>query len=376
MDAAITPLELKQRLEAFPPPTLDRRAPATGVRRRIPDVIPGAVRRLPEAVDAWARALEPWRPVVVYCVRGHEVEPGRRGGAARARASTRATSKAASSGGAPTGCATQPFAAPTRWVTRERPKIDRIACPWLVRRFIDPAAEFLYVPNAEVRAFAAANGADAPTTFRTSRTRTSAPSAASTRSSGCTSSTTRRSTRSRRSCAAPTPARSQLAPQAPGLLAAVARPVGDVRRRPRDAEVGDARLRLALRVVPRGADARRTAGIRRSCASRRPRDGGAADATRRRARTPTRAEAFRYWLKLGFISFGGPAGQIAIMHHELVERRRWISERRFLHALNYCMVLPGPEAQQLATYIGWLMHRTWGGIVAGGAVRAAVARSS
>jgi chromate transporter len=77
------------------------------------------------------------------------------------------------------------------------------------------------------------------------------------------------------------------------------------------------------------------------------------------------AAALRFWLKLGFISFGGPAGQIAIMHTELVERRRWISERRFLHALNFCMVLPGPEAQQLATYIGWLMHRTWGGIVAG-----------
>jgi chromate transporter len=79
-----------------------------------------------------------------------------------------------------------------------------------------------------------------------------------------------------------------------------------------------------------------------------------------------RSEAFWFWLKLGFISFGGPAGQISIMHQELVERRRWISERRFLHALNYCMLLPGPEAQQLATYIGWLMHRTWGGIIAGG----------
>lgn len=76
-------------------------------------------------------------------------------------------------------------------------------------------------------------------------------------------------------------------------------------------------------------------------------------------------EALRFWLKLGFISFGGPAGQIATMHTELVERRRWISEKRFLHALNYCMLLPGPEAQQLATYIGWLMHRSWGGIVAG-----------
>jgi chromate transporter len=76
-------------------------------------------------------------------------------------------------------------------------------------------------------------------------------------------------------------------------------------------------------------------------------------------------DAFKFWLKLGFISFGGPAGQIAIMHQELVEKRRWISEKRFLHALNFCMVLPGPEAQQLATYLGWLMHRTWGGIVAG-----------
>jgi len=82
-------------------------------------------------------------------------------------------------------------------------------------------------------------------------------------------------------------------------------------------------------------------------------------------RAPTFAEALRYWWKLGWISFGGPAGQIAIMHQELVERRRWISEARFLHALNYCMVLPGPEAQQLATYIGWLMHRTRGGIAAG-----------
>ncbi len=77
------------------------------------------------------------------------------------------------------------------------------------------------------------------------------------------------------------------------------------------------------------------------------------------------AEAFRFWLKLGFISFGGPAGQISVMHQELVERRRWISEHRFLHALNYTMMLPGPEAQQLATYIGWLLHGTLGGITAG-----------
>src|ERR671929_888516 len=78
------------------------------------------------------------------------------------------------------------------------------------------------------------------------------------------------------------------------------------------------------------------------------------------------AEAFRVWLRVALLSFGGPAAQIAVMHRILVEERRWISESRFLHALNYCMLLPGPEAQQLATYIGWLMHRTLGGIMAGG----------
>ena len=84
-----------------------------------------------------------------------------------------------------------------------------------------------------------------------------------------------------------------------------------------------------------------------------------------KSRHPTFSEAFRFWLKLGFISFGGPSGQIAIMHQELVEKKRWMSEARFLHALNYCMLLPGPEAQQLATYIGWLLHKTRGGVVAG-----------
>ena len=81
-------------------------------------------------------------------------------------------------------------------------------------------------------------------------------------------------------------------------------------------------------------------------------------------------EAARFWVKLGFIYFGGPAGQIAIMHDEFVDRRRWISEARFLHALNYCMLLPGPEAQQLAIYIGWLLHNVKGGLVAGIALRA------
>jgi chromate transporter len=93
--------------------------------------------------------------------------------------------------------------------------------------------------------------------------------------------------------------------------------------------------------------------------------GNVDDARPEGTRHPNFGEAFRFWLKLGLISFGGPAGQIAIMHAELVEKKKWISEARFLHALNYCMLLPGPEAQQLATYVGWLLHKTWGGIVAG-----------
>src|ERR671938_699386 len=92
--------------------------------------------------------------------------------------------------------------------------------------------------------------------------------------------------------------------------------------------------------------------------------GGAAQTVEAPA-MPSFREATRLWAKIGLLSFGGPAGQIALMHKELVEEKRWIGEERFLHALNYCMLLPGPEAQQLATYIGWLMHRTWGGIVAG-----------
>jgi chromate transporter len=77
------------------------------------------------------------------------------------------------------------------------------------------------------------------------------------------------------------------------------------------------------------------------------------------------SEAVRVWARIAALSFGGPAGQIAVMHRILVEEKRWIGENRFLHALNYCMLLPGPEAQQLAVYIGWLLHRTWGGLVAG-----------
>src|SRR5436853_1604616 len=89
------------------------------------------------------------------------------------------------------------------------------------------------------------------------------------------------------------------------------------------------------------------------------------DVTRQTPNAPTFGEALRFWFKLGLISFGGPTGQIAIMQMELVEKKKWISQSRFLHALNFCMLLPGPEAQQLAIYIGWLLHKTRGGIAAG-----------
>ena len=156
---AITSADLQQRLGAFPPPILIdvRRQPAFDAD---PVVIPRAVRRAPEAIAEWARDLEPWRAVVVYCVHGYEVSQ-------KAATFLRQTGVAAHAlnGGIEDwrarGGATVPYTPPSRWVTRERPKIDRIACPWLIRRFLDPAAEFSYVPAQDVRAFAAANGATA-----------------------------------------------------------------------------------------------------------------------------------------------------------------------------------------------------------------------
>jgi rhodanese-related sulfurtransferase len=157
LDAVIDSTELLRLQASFPPPCIiDVRREAAFARDT--QVIPGALKRPPEAVDDWAGTLEPWRPVVVYCAPGHEVgvhvvEALRaRGADARALAGGLDGWRAA-------GNATTPFRRPTRWVTRERPKIDRIACPWLIRRFVDSDAEFFYVPNADVRAFAAAHDA-------------------------------------------------------------------------------------------------------------------------------------------------------------------------------------------------------------------------
>jgi len=146
--AAITPDELAQRDTAFVPPTLVdvRRHPAFAEDLH---VIPGAVKRPPETVTEWADALEPWRPVVVYCVHGHAVSQNA-AAALAARGFDARFLDGGIAGWRDSGHVTVPFRPPTRWVTRERPKIDRIACPWLIRRFIDPRAEFLYVPSAQV----------------------------------------------------------------------------------------------------------------------------------------------------------------------------------------------------------------------------------
>lgn len=154
---AISTDDLSRRIAGFPGVTLVdvRRAEAFAAD---PDVIPGALRRAPEAVADWARELEPWRDVVVYCKAGHEVGSNaaaalrERGLAARHLAGGLAAWRAS-------GGRTVPHAPPSRWVTRARPKIDRVACPWLVRRFVDPAAEIFYVPAAQVREFADAHEA-------------------------------------------------------------------------------------------------------------------------------------------------------------------------------------------------------------------------
>ena len=152
-DSAITSQELQQCQREFPPPAIIdvRRQPAF---ERDPSVIPGAIRRAPESISEWIGDVEPWRPTVVYCVHGHEVSQDAcaalRAAGFKARHLTGGLEGWREAGGA-----VVPYGAPTRWVTRERPKIDRIACPWLVRRFLDPSAEFFYVPNAQVRTFAA-----------------------------------------------------------------------------------------------------------------------------------------------------------------------------------------------------------------------------
>src|SRR6266851_4138081 len=214
-------------------------------------LIAGAIRRLPDAVERWRNELPTGRRVVAYCAHGQQVSQGVAAALLAAGADAGYLEGGISAWrtlGLPTR--RRIGAAPGKWVTRERPKVDRIACPWLIRRFIDPEAEFLYVPSAQVREVAARTGA------------------------------------------------------VPYDIADVA-----------FGHVGD------------------------HC-------------------------SFDAFIRIYGIA-DHAIDQIAVMHRILVEEKRWIGETRFLHALNYCMLLPGPEAQQLAVYIGWLLHRMRGGLVAG-----------
>ena len=253
----------------------------------------------------------------------------------------------------------------TLWVTRSRPKIDRIACPWLIRRFVDPARGLPVrgaVRGAGVAERFAATPFDIEDVFWSHRGETLH---------------LRRDGRGVRPRLEPLlrlativrgadTARLDLAPEAAGLLAAS---LGLSRMYADDLEQLEAGMVLydafyrwcrdATERDPQLADQRRPRPDRWT---RLPLAAAAAGMHWRIRPSP---RPTRVWLRVAALSFGGPAGQIAVMHRILVDEKRWIGERRFLHALNFCMLLPGPEAQQLATYIGWLLHGTRGGLVAG-----------
>ena len=257
----------------------------------------------------------------------------------------------------------------TVWVTRSRPKVDRIACPWLIRRFIDPNAVFLFVLPAEVTAVAERFNAtpfDIDGVFWSHRGET------------CTFDTmieefalkTAPLLQLAKIVRGADTARPDLAPQVGGSAGRVARLLAHV-----SGTISRSSRRRWASTTPciAGAATRQQRPTTGRAPSRGPdvndarRDPVAATTASEPRHMASRcSEAFWTWMRVAALSFGGPAGQIAVMHRILVEEKRWVSEERFLHALNYCMLLPGPEAQQLATYIGWLMHRTLGGIMAGG----------
>jgi rhodanese-related sulfurtransferase len=156
--ASLDAATLKQRRgDVVPPQIIDVRRTASFDAD--PRIIAGAIRRQPEAIANWAPVLEPWRPVVVYCVHGEEVSQAVSADLAARGFEARYLDHGLA-GWLAAGGAVAPWRQPTRWVTRERPKIDRIACPWLIRRFVDADAQVFFVPNAEVRGFAAANAAE------------------------------------------------------------------------------------------------------------------------------------------------------------------------------------------------------------------------
>ena len=256
----------------------------------------------------------------------------------------------------------------TVWVTRARPKVDRIACPWLIRRFIDPKAVFLFVAPSEVLPVAErfqATPFDIDGVFWSHRGET------------CTFDTMLEEFRLK------SPPLQQLAlivrgadTAGPRPCAAVSGSAGGVARLSRMYRDDLAQLEAAWRSMMPSTGGAATPPRRRTT-GRRPSPGLSGDDVNDTvapiavggAKPPTFREALGVWTRIGLLSFGGPAGQIALMHRVLVEERKWIDEPRYLNALNFCMLLPGPEAMQLATYVGWRLHGIEGRAGGGPAVR-------
>ncbi len=333
-----------------------------------PHLIPGSRRRDFRAVKTWAGHYH-GRSVIVACQRGLKLSQGV---AAWMRhegidAQTLEGGFEAWKGAGHLLVRTEKLPARdehdrTVWVTRARPKVDRIACPWLIRRFVDPGAVFLFVAPSEVLPVAerfSATPFDIDGVFWSHRGET------------CTFDT----------MIAEFGLKSEPLSRLAASFAVRIRPNWISHRKPPACSRPRSDTRACI------ATTSRSSTPRWRCTT--PSTGGAA--TRRRKRTtgrrprlrleqgsmqqdtviagtappPTYAEALKVWARIGLLSFGGPAGQIALMHRELVEERKWIDEGRYLNALNFCMLLPGPEAMQLATYVGWRLHGLKGGLTAG-----------
>ena len=352
-----------------------------------PRILPGTSRRNWRTVSEWAAEIGP-RPAVVICQAGLKLSQGVAAWLRHAGSQAETLDggfEAWRDAGLPL---LRPDHIPERdtsgrtvWVTRARPKVDRIACPWLIRRFVDPRAVFLFVAPSQVIAVADRFGAtpfDIEDVFWSHRTLPG--------QEGCTFDTmldefglhTDALDRLARIVRGADTSRPDLAPEAAGLLAVS---LGLSRCCKDDLAQLDAGMALydafyrwcrdateeihnwpASPSEGRGRTRRGSGAVSRRAT---PVALSPAGITPTAARLPSFADALRVWLRIGLLSFGGPAGQIALLHREVVEQRRWIGERRFLHALNFCNLLPGPEAQQLATYLGWIMHGVQGGLAAG-----------
>jgi chromate transporter len=346
-------------------------------RGEAPRLVPGAHRRVAAEATAWAGEVAraaAGRGAVVICARGAQLSHGAaaylRHEGVRAEVLEGGT-EAWRQAGLPT--VPQAMIPPrdprgrTVWVTRARPKIDRIACPWLIRRFVDPLAVFLFVAPSEVPAVAERFGAvpfDIEGVFWSHRGET------------CTFDTmvaefgldTEPLQRLAAIVRGADIARPDLAPEAAGLLAVS---LGLSRMYADDLEQLEAGLGIYDAFYRWCRDAFDETHNWPATKPGRRRDGGRRGEGRGGGARRSVPRGGGCLVRVAALSFGGPAGQIAVMHRILVDEKRWVGEGRFLHGLNFAMLLPGPEAHQLAIYLGWLLHGVKGGLGGGHALRAA-----